>query len=107
MKRIAFLLVMLLSLKSIAQTPTVTLGDIPPSTFVNGRVNPSKTTSSRIIANGKLTANSAQYEIMSYSVSIMKGRDLWGPVNVKGSALTPAIIDQIKKTKGPGVKVFF
>ena len=100
MKSIAFLLVMLLSLTSFAQDPRLTFGDIPFGTAVNGEIKLPKTTSSRIIAIGKLTMNSVQYKIMSYQVTIIKGSDAWGPVNVKGPELTAAIIEQIKKQKG-------
>ncbi len=47
-------------------------------------------------------------EIESYYFMIKTGPGtVRGPIEVKGSSLTPAIIKMIKETKGPGIYVYF
>jgi len=110
MKKTVLLLSILFSFAftaSFAQKQVVTLGDLPANTRTDGKATPIYTTSDRIIKAGKLVMNLPNSEVVSYTFSIMKGDGMRGPITVKGAQLTDKVINWIKETKGPGVKVFF
>jgi hypothetical protein len=85
----------------------VTLGDIPAGIKTDGKISPSYTTSDRIIRNAKLVSKGIECEVVSYEFSITVGKNYWGPIKATGAQLTKEMINRIKETKGPGVRVFF
>ena len=92
-------------LSSHAQEAVVRVGDIPV-TFKNGKISVEQTTRDRIIRAGKLVAR-ADCVIVSYTFSIMKGDNMWGPVKVRGGLFTTDMVNHLKETKGPNVNVVF
>ena len=110
MKKITPLLAILFSFafaNSIAQTPTVMLGDMPANTTKDGKMMPVYTTSDRIIKAGKLIPGNPEDKVESYLFSVAIGTDMWGPFEGKGAQLSDKMINRLKETKGPGVRVFF
>ena len=110
MKRITFCIAMLLSFVSswsVAQTARLTLGDIDPFKMEHGVHVPTKTTRAKIISSDRLIMSDTTFKVISYSCSIAKGSEVWGPINVKGPSLAAVLIEQIKKTPGPRVNIFF
>ncbi len=110
MKKLSYLLAVLFSFafaSSFGQDLSVTLGDIPAGIKTDGKISPSYTTSDRIIRNAKLVSKGIECEVVSYEFSITVGKNYWGPIKATGAQLTKEMINRIKETKGPGVRVFF
>ncbi len=94
-----------LSFTSSAQeAPNVKLGSIEMNPEINGQVKAVKTTRAELLTNTKLTTDLPYCKVTRFTCIMFGKGENWGPVIVKGSQLTPEIINHIKQWK-PGSKV--
>ena len=105
----AALLLLLVSLQSFAQNaqePSVTLKGLLAPQIKDGKQQPIFTTTDYISRNPVLVSSvPGAFEVTEFTAGISSSNQHLGPFDIKGNILTPAVIADIKKTRGPDVKV--
>ena len=115
MKKITFFFAILFSLafsyafaqNNASKGPIITLKGLQAPEMKDGKQQPIYTTSDYITKNPSLVSNDPNVEVMEFTAGVGVGKEYTGPFEIKGNTLTQQVIDVIKKTKGPGVLVFF
>ncbi len=106
-----FVLALAFAAPAIAQqhtkVPVITLGRIRKPEVKDGKIIPTPTTRQQILKYNQLLADEVNCRVTEFKCTmIAPGMPLYGPIYVSGPELTNGIIQKIKDTDGPGVKLY-